>query len=58
MAAWFWYAVVAAVLYGAHQIFTRMAAVHIGEGLGGFVVEAASALSILAYLGFLWLANR
>src|SRR6266576_1598681 len=24
MAAWFWYAVVAAVLYGAHQIFTRL----------------------------------
>ena len=25
MAPWFWYAVVAAVLYGAHQIFTRLA---------------------------------
>ena len=58
MAAWFWYAVVAAVLYGAHQIFTRMAADHIGEGLGGFVVEATAALSILSYLAFLWLANR
>ena len=58
MAAWFWYAVVAAVLYGAHQIFTRMAADHIGEGLGGFVVEATAALSILVYLAFLWIANR
>jgi transporter family protein len=58
MAAWFWYAVVAAVLYGAHQIFTRIAADHIGEGLGGFVVEATAALSILGYLVFLWLANR
>jgi bacterial/archaeal transporter family protein len=58
MAGWFWYAVVAAVLYGAHQIFTRMAADHIGEGLGGFVVEATAALSILAYLAFLWLVNR
>ncbi|MGC1322174.1 MAG: EamA family transporter [Candidatus Udaeobacter sp.] len=58
MAAWFWYAVIAAVLYGAHQIFTRMAAEHIGEGLGGFVVEATAALSILSYLAFLWLANR
>jgi transporter family protein len=58
MAAWFWYAVVAAVLYGAHQIFTRMAADHIGEGLGGFAVEATAALSILAYLLFLWGANR
>ena len=50
MAAWFWYAVVAAVLYSAHQIFTRIAANHIGEGLGGFVVEATAALSILLYL--------
>jgi transporter family protein len=58
MAAWFWYAVVAAVLYGAHQIFTRMAADHIGEGLGGFVVEASAALSILIYLGFLWVSGR
>ena len=58
VAAWFWYAVIAAVLYGAHQIFTRIAADHIGEGLGGFVVEATAALSILSYLAFLWLANR
>jgi transporter family protein len=58
MAVWFWYAVVAAVLYGAHQIFTRMAADHIGEGLGGFVVEATAALTILLYLAFLWLVNR
>src|SRR6476619_8652537 len=58
MAAWFWYAVVAAVLYGAHQIFTRMAAERIGEGLGGFVVEASAALSILLYLAILWLGGR
>jgi len=47
MAVWFWYAVLAALLYGAHQIFTRLAAEQIGEGLGGFVVEASAALSIL-----------
>ena len=58
VASWFWYAVIAALLYGAHQIFTRMAADHIGEGLGGFVVEATAALSILSYLAFLWLAGR
>jgi bacterial/archaeal transporter family protein len=58
VAGWFWCAVIAAVLYGAHQIFTRMAADHIGEGLGGFVVEATAALSILGYLVFLWLASR
>ena len=58
MAAWFWYAVVAAVLYGAHQIFTRMAAERIGEGLGGFIVETSAALSILIYLVILWLGGR
>jgi bacterial/archaeal transporter family protein len=58
MAVWFWYAVVAAVLYGAHQIFTRLAADRIGEGLGGFVVEATAALSIVIYLAFLWLTSR
>src|SRR5229473_1331542 len=58
VAAWFWYAVAAAVLYGAHQIFTKLAADRIGEGLGGFVVEATAALSILVYLAFLWLASR
>ncbi|HMH03948.1 MAG TPA: EamA family transporter [Candidatus Udaeobacter sp.] len=58
MAAWFWYAVVAAVLYGAHQIFTRMAAERIGEGLGGLVVEASAAFLILIYLGILWFSGR
>jgi len=57
VAAWFWYAVVAAVLYGAHQIFTRLAAERIGEGLGGFVVEASAALSILLYLIVLWVSG-
>jgi transporter family protein len=58
MAAWFWYAVVAAVLYGAHQIFTRKAAERIGEGLGGFIVEASAALSILIYLAILGFSGR
>src|SRR6516162_7831620 len=58
MAAWFWYAVVAAVLYGAHQIFTRLAADRIGEGLGGLVVEASAAFSIFLYLVFLWLSGN
>ena len=58
VAPWFWYAVIAAILYGAHQIFTRLAAERIGEGLGGFVVEASAALSILIYLAFLWLSGR
>src|SRR5712691_3001213 len=58
MAIWFWYAVAAAVLYGAHQIFTRLAAERIGDGLGGFVVEASAALSILLYLAVLWFGGR
>ncbi len=58
MSPWFWYAVVAAVLYGAHQIFTRLASDRIGDGLGGFVVEATAALTILAYLIALKLLGR
>jgi hypothetical protein len=38
MSAWFWYALVAAILYGAHQIFTKLASDRISDGLGGFVV--------------------
>ena len=58
MTPWFWYAVVAAVLYGAHQIFTRLASDRIGDGLGGFVVEATAALTILAYLLVLRLSGQ
>src|SRR5436309_5854591 len=53
MTTWFWYAVGAAVLYGAHQIFTKLAADKISDGLGGFVVEASAALTILIYLAWL-----
>lgn len=58
MQPWFWYAVAAAVLYGAHQIFTRLASDHIGDGLGGFVVEGVAAVSILCYLAFLYFSSR
>ena len=58
MNAWFFYAVGAAVLYGLHQIFTKMAADHISDGVGGFIVEASAALTILLYLGGLWLARK
>src|ERR1041384_6444215 len=53
MKTWFWYAVGAAILYGGHQIFTKLAAERISDGLGGFVVEASAALTILLYLGWL-----
>lgn len=58
MNTWFWYAVAAAVLYGAHQIFTRLASERIGDGLGSFVVEATAALTILLYIVFLWSTGR
>jgi len=58
MNAWFFYAIGAAVLYGAHQIFTKLAAEKISDGLGGFVVEASAAVTILLYLAYLrWLAT-
>jgi transporter family protein len=50
---WFWYALIAAILYGAHQIFTKLAAERISDGLGGFVVEGSAALTILIYLAWL-----
>src|SRR5690242_8755789 len=53
MSAWFWYAIGAAVLYGLHQIFTKLASESISDGLGGFVVEGSAALTILIYLAYL-----
>ena len=53
MSNWFWYAIAAAILYGLHQIFTKLAADRIGDGLGGFVVEGTAALTILTYLIYL-----
>src|SRR5262245_2784010 len=53
MTTWFYYAVGAAVLYGLHQIFTKLAADKISDGLGGFIVEASAALTILLYLAWL-----
>jgi len=55
---WFWYAVVAAILYGLHQIFTKLASAHISDGLGGFTVEATAALTIALYLLSLWLSDN
>src|SRR3954467_8534027 len=53
MNGWFFYAVGAAILYGLHQIFTKMASDRISDGLGGFVVEGTAALTILVYLAWL-----
>ena len=53
MNVWFWYAIGAALLYGLHQVFTKMAADRISDGLGGLVVEGTAALTILLYLAWL-----
>ncbi|HSP45612.1 MAG TPA: EamA family transporter [Chthoniobacterales bacterium] len=58
MAGWFWYALVAAILYGAHQIFTKLASDRISDGIGGFVVEASAAVTILLYLIYLRFSGR
>jgi transporter family protein len=58
MNTWFWYAIGAALLYGLHQIFTKHASNHIGDGLGGFVVEVTAALMILGYLACLRFAGQ
>jgi transporter family protein len=50
---WMSYAVGAAVLYGMHQVFTKMASSGMGDGIGGFIVEATAAATIGLYL--LWL---
>ena len=57
MAAWFWYAIAAAILYGLHQVFTKLAANSISDGLGGLVVEATATATIAIYLIVLWLSN-
>jgi transporter family protein len=53
MSTWYFYAIGAAILYGLHQIFTKLASAHISDGLGGLVVEGSAAITILIYL--LWL---
>jgi transporter family protein len=58
MKGWFWYAIGAAILYGLHQVFTKLAAHRIADGIGGFIVEATAAASILAYLVFLFLSGQ
>jgi len=58
MSGWFLYAVGAALLYGLHQIFTKLAADRIGDGVGGFIVELTAALTILGYLLFLRFSGK
>ena len=45
MPTWFNYAMMATILYGLHQVFTKIAAEKISDGLSGFIVEASATLT-------------
>ncbi len=55
---WIACAIGAALFYGLHQIFTKLASQGIGDGIGGFVVEATAAVTIGLYLVFLRYSGR
>jgi bacterial/archaeal transporter family protein len=55
---WFPYAIAAAVLYGLHQVFTKLAAERISDGLGALVVEGTAVVTILIYLFVLYVSQR
>ena len=56
--AWFAYAIAATVLYGLHQIFTKLASERISDGLGALIVEASAVVTIVAYLATLYASHR
>lgn len=58
MVSWFWYATTAALLYGLHQVFTKLASDHISDGIGSLVVEGTATITIAIYLIFLWSSNN
>jgi transporter family protein len=58
VSAWFPYAITAAVLYGLHQIFTKLAAERISDGLGGLMVESSAVATIALYLAWLYVSDR
>jgi len=53
MEYWFIAALVAALAYGLHNIFTKIAAGHVSDALGGFILEITASLCILSYIVFL-----
>ena len=55
---WFAYAIAAAVLYGLHQVFTKLASERISDGLGALVVEGSAVVTIAAYLAALYVSHR
>src|SRR5262245_50229493 len=56
--SWIVFAIGAAVLYGLHQVFTKLASAGASDGIGGFIVEASAAGTIALYLTYLYAAGR
>lgn len=53
-AGWFPLALVAAILYGLHNVFTRLASGKIDDYLGGLVLESTATLGIALYILYLY----
>ena len=58
MPQWIGYAIAAAVFYALHQVFTKLAAPHISDGLGALVVESTAAATIALYLVVLFASGE
>jgi transporter family protein len=58
MELWFIAALVAALAYGLHNIFTKIAAGHISDALGAFLLEITASVCILLYIFFLITTNE
>ncbi|MDP2908023.1 MAG: EamA family transporter [Nanoarchaeota archaeon] len=58
MEFWFIAALVAALAYGLHNIFTKIAAGHISDALGAFLLEITASVCILLYIFFLITTNE
>ncbi len=58
MEFWFIAALVAALAYGLHNIFTKIAAGHLSDSLGAFVLEITATVCILLYIFFLITTNE
>ncbi len=58
MESWKLAAFFAAVLYGLHNIFTKLASGRISDQFGGFVLESTAAILILGYIVFAWLKGE
>lgn len=50
--------IAAAVLYGLHQIFTKLASERISDGLGALSVEGSAVVTIVVYLVALYASGR